>query len=92
MDKISTFFTVFITIFLAEIGDKTQLATMLFATKPNYSKTLIFLGASMALTAAALVGVIAGSLLEALLPRRFISILAGVGFIVIGVIILIRGA
>jgi len=39
-----TFFSVFVTIFLAEIGDKTQLATMLFSSDVNAKKWVVFLG------------------------------------------------
>jgi len=91
MNQIGTFFTIFFTVFVAEIGDKTQLATMLFASRPNYPKGLVFLAASLALTLAALVGVLAGVLIEAVIPRRFISVAAGTGFIVIGILILLKG-
>ncbi len=91
MNKISAFFTVFLTVFLAEIGDKTQLATMLFATKEDYPKVVVFMGAALALCLAAFVGVMAGAMIEALLPRKVIAILAGGGFIIIGLFILIKG-
>jgi len=47
------FFSVFFTVFVAEIGDKTQLATMLFAADAKTSKWVIFIAASLALTLAA---------------------------------------
>jgi putative Ca2+/H+ antiporter (TMEM165/GDT1 family) len=55
-----TFFAVFVTVFLAEIGDKTQLATMLFSSDTNANKWLVFLGASAALVLAAGIGVLVG--------------------------------
>jgi len=47
-------------LFIAEMGDKTQLATMLFASDKEVSKWTIFLGASLALVAASGIGVLAG--------------------------------
>jgi len=51
---------VFISVFIAEMGDKTQLATMLFASDKEVSKWTIFLGASLALIAASGIGVLGG--------------------------------
>ncbi len=85
------FWTIFLTVFLAEIGDKTQLATMLFSAKGEYSRPMIFLSASLALSCAALLGVVGGAVIESILPRRLITAIAGTGFIAIGVFILIKG-
>ena len=52
--------TVFIAVFIAELGDKTQLATLLFAADKDVSKWTVFLGASSALVVAAGIGVLAG--------------------------------
>jgi putative Ca2+/H+ antiporter (TMEM165/GDT1 family) len=78
------FTTVFATVFIAELGDKTQLATMLFAADREVSKTLVFLAASAALVVAAAVGVLAGSLLSEFINEKYLHYLAGVGFICIG--------
>jgi putative Ca2+/H+ antiporter (TMEM165/GDT1 family) len=51
--------TVFGAVFVAELGDKTQLATMLFAADRNVSKLTVFAGASLALILASAVGVLA---------------------------------
>ena len=79
-----TFFTVLTTVFLAEIGDKTQLATMLFAAKGETSKLVIFLAASLALVLAAGIGVLVGGVIERFVSPRTLKVVAGVGFIAIG--------
>lgn len=80
-----TFLTVLTTVFLAEIGDKTQLATMLFAAKGEASKWLIFLAASLALILAAGLGVLLGGMIERFISPRALKTIAGVGFIAIGI-------
>ena len=52
--------TVFTSVFIAELGDKTQLATMLFASDKDTSKLTIFLGAAAALVVTSAIGVVAG--------------------------------
>lgn len=79
-----SFFVVFVTIFLAEVGDKTQLATMLFASERDTSKWLVFAASSAALVTAAGVGVLVGSHLERFISPATLKIVAGVGFIVVG--------
>ncbi len=78
-------FTVFIAVFIAELGDKTQLATMLFAADKEVSKLTIFIGASLALIVASGVGVLAGSLISQYISEKHLHYIAGVGFIAIGV-------
>ncbi|MSR10798.1 MAG: TMEM165/GDT1 family protein [Gammaproteobacteria bacterium] len=75
---------VFATVFVAELGDKTQLATMLFATDKEVSKLMIFVAASAALIVASALGVLAGSLLSEYINPRYLHYIAGVGFIGIG--------
>jgi putative Ca2+/H+ antiporter (TMEM165/GDT1 family) len=82
--------TVFITIFLAELGDKTQLATLLYATDKNVGKLTVFLGASLALIVASAIGVLAGHLISEHVNTRYLHYLAGAGFIGIGVWTLIK--
>lgn len=79
------FITVFIVIFLAELGDKTQLATMLFATDKEVSKLTIFLAASAALTATSAIGVLAGSVISVYVGEKILLYAAGAGFILIGI-------
>lgn len=75
---------VFATILLAELGDKTQLATVLFAANAKHNPWLLFATASLALVCAAALGVLAGSFVAKHVDTRMLSIVAGVGFIVIG--------
>lgn len=79
------FLTIFVSVFIAELGDKTQLATMLFAADKEVSKYTVFLAASAALIVASAIGVLAGSLLAEYINEKYLHYIAGVGFIGIGV-------
>lgn len=76
--------TVFTAVFIAELGDKTQLATMLFASDKEVNKWTVFLGASLALILASAIGVLAGSLLSNYINEKHLSYIAGTLFIMIG--------
>jgi putative Ca2+/H+ antiporter (TMEM165/GDT1 family) len=78
------FLTVFATVFVAELGDKTQLATLLFAADKEVGKWLVFIGASLALIATSAIGVLAGGLVAQYVSPRMLQIVAGIGFIAIG--------
>jgi putative Ca2+/H+ antiporter (TMEM165/GDT1 family) len=84
------FITVFAAVFIAELGDKTQLATMLFATDKAVSKYTVFFAASAALIVASGLGVLAGSILSEYINEKYLHYLAGIGFIVIGAFTLYR--
>ena len=88
--ELKVFFTVFAAVFIAELGDKTQLATMLFAADKEVSKWTVFWGASAALMVATLIGVIAGNLLSDFINERYLNYIAGTGFILIGALTLAR--
>ena len=77
--------TVFTAVFIAELGDKTQLATMLFAADKEVSKFTIFVGASLALIVASAIGVLAGSIISQYISEKYLHYVAGIGFIGIGV-------
>jgi len=79
------FFTVFTAVFIAEIGDKTQLATMLFAADKEVSKLTVFFGASLALIVASGIGVFAGSLISQFISEKQLHYIAGIGFLGIGI-------
>jgi len=78
---------IFVTTFLAELGDKTQLTTMAFASK--YGWKTAFLGAILGLAAVNLIGAFLGQELGNLLPVSLIRKGAGVLFIVFGVLMLV---
>ena len=78
------FATVFATVFLAEIGDKTQLATMLYAGQHRAGKGTVFLAASLALVIVTAIGVLAGDLVARTVPERTLRWIAGAGFLAIG--------
>jgi putative Ca2+/H+ antiporter (TMEM165/GDT1 family) len=85
------FLTVFATVFIAELGDKTQLATMLFATRKDTSMLTVFLGAACALVLTSALGVIAGTVLARYVSPKHLQMLAGLGFMVIGLWTLLKG-
>ena len=80
--------TTFGIIFLAEMGDKTQIAAMTMAAEKK-RPWAVFLGASLALAAVSALGVMLGSALGHYLPLEWIKRAAGLGFIVIGVLVLV---
>jgi len=79
------FVTVFGTVFVAEIGDKTQLATMLFAADKNVSSWMVWAASSAALVIAAGLGVLVGAQLERFVSPGALRLFAGLGFIAVGV-------
>jgi len=85
MIDLKTILTVFISVFLAEIGDKTQLATMLFSADKSHSALNVFIGSATALVLASGIGVIAGSFISEIISPQTLKILAGAGFIIIGI-------
>jgi putative Ca2+/H+ antiporter (TMEM165/GDT1 family) len=82
--------TVFTTVFIAELGDKTQVATLLFAADRQVSKLTVFAGASLALVVAAAIGVLAGGILSQYVSEKYLRYVAGIGFIGIGLWTLLR--
>lgn len=76
--------TVFVAVFIAELGDKTQLATLLFAADKEVSKWTVFIAASLALICTSAIGVIAGSALSHYINPRYLHLIAGIGFVLIG--------
>jgi Ca2+/H+ antiporter, TMEM165/GDT1 family len=82
------FTTTFVTIFLAEMGDKTQLASMTMAAETKRPLT-VFLSSALALVCVSALGVAVGGALGHYLPLEWIRRVAALGFIAIGVLILL---
>lgn len=85
------FATVFASIFVAELADKTQLVTLLFAANREVSKWVVFSGAASALVLTSALGVAAGALLAQVISVRSMSLIAGIGFMLIGAWTLYHG-
>ena len=75
---------VFGTIFLAELGDKSQLATLLFATKNAIGPATVFVAASLAVIATTGLAVMVGASLSRYLPATYLQYGAGIGFVLVG--------
>lgn len=76
-------FSTFLTIFLAELGDKTQLSTMTMSAQSK-SPVSVFLGAAFALVLSSFLGVLFGEAITKVIPPRVIQTVAGAAFIGLG--------
>lgn len=86
------FLAIFATVFIAELGDKTQLATLLFAADREVNKRFVFAAASVALIAATALSVLAGQFIGVHLNERYLRYAAGAGFIAIGLWTLLKAS
>ena len=80
------FFATFVSVFVAELGDKTQLATMAISGGADGTRTrlVIFLAAALALVATSAIGVVAGGLVGRLISPSTLRRVGGVLFLVMG--------
>jgi putative Ca2+/H+ antiporter (TMEM165/GDT1 family) len=83
------FATVFSTVFVAELGDKTQLATLLYASDASHPKLTVFAASAAALVLTSALGVLAGSLVADYANPKVIRWIAGLGFIAVGLWVLL---
>ena len=81
------FGTAFLTLFLAELGDKTQLAVITMTAKTD-SRLAVFLGASAALVVVTLLAVLFGSVLTQYVPAEWLQRIVAIAFITIGILML----
>lgn len=82
--------TTFIAVFLAELGDKTQIATLSFAANPSYNKWIVLLGSSSALILISGLAVAIGGVAGEFINPKYLQIGSGFLFIVIGVVTIIK--
>jgi putative Ca2+/H+ antiporter (TMEM165/GDT1 family) len=78
----------FTVVFLSELGDKTQLATMMLASSKK-TPWSVFLGSATALVLSSAVGVLVGNTLYKLVPGHIIRMVAGGGFLIVGLLVLL---
>ena len=81
---ITLLFTTFVTVFLAEMGDKTQLTTITLSSTTN-KPLAVFIGSSVALILATLLGALAGGSIANLIPAFLLKLLSGIVFLLIGI-------
>jgi putative Ca2+/H+ antiporter (TMEM165/GDT1 family) len=83
--------TAFITLFLAELGDKTQLAVITMSSNAAswQSKLSVFIGASLALIAVTALGVLVGGILSEYIPTEWLQRIVAAAFILIGILMLL---
>ncbi len=87
--ELKLFIMTFVSVFLADLGDKTQLAIVGFAASGK-SPWIVFLGSACALILTSLLGVIVGASLQKILPVRTVHIISGIIFIGIGILLIIK--
>ena len=81
---ITLLFTTFVTVFLAEMGDKTQLTTITLSSTTN-KPLAVFIGSSVALILATLLGALAGGSIANLIPAFLLKLISGIIFFIIGI-------
>ena len=81
---VTLLFTTFVTVFLAEMGDKTQLTTITLSSTTN-KPLAVFIGSSVALILATLLGALAGGSIANLIPAFLLKLLSGIVFLIIGI-------
>ena len=81
---LSLLLSTFLTVFIAELGDKTQLATLTISGTSN-RPLAVFLGSSSALVLASLLGALTGGSFSTFLPEVFLKSLASLTFLIIGI-------
>jgi putative Ca2+/H+ antiporter (TMEM165/GDT1 family) len=84
------FFATLVSVFLAELGDKTQLATLALSSGAGRGRLYVFLGASLALVTSSALGVLGGAWIARFVRPAVLQRAAGALFVVLGIIMLVR--
>jgi putative Ca2+/H+ antiporter (TMEM165/GDT1 family) len=82
---VKTLAVIFASVFLAELGDKTQMATMLYATEKSARPLHVFIAASAALVVSTLLAVVFGETVTRVVPARTLKTVAGLVFVAVGI-------
>jgi putative Ca2+/H+ antiporter (TMEM165/GDT1 family) len=82
--EIKAMWPIFVSVLLAELGDKTQVAALTFSAGRAAGRLEIFLAASLALVLSTLVAVLAGDFISRVAPPRALKIFAGAAFVAMG--------
>ena len=86
---LSLLLSTFLTVFVAELGDKTQLATFTISGTSN-KPLAVFLGSSSALVLASLLGALSGGTISVFFPEKILKLIASITFLTIGVKLLVN--
>ena len=86
---LSLLLSTFLTVFVAELGDKTQLATFTISGTSN-KPLAVFLGSSFALVLASLLGALSGGTISVFFPEKILKLIASITFLSIGVKLLVN--
>jgi putative Ca2+/H+ antiporter (TMEM165/GDT1 family) len=78
-------------VFVAELGDKTQLATLLYASDASHPRLTVFAASASALVLTSALGVLAGAVVSEFVGPKLLRWVAGVGFIAVGAWVLLGG-
>ncbi len=81
----------FVTVFLAELGDKSQMAAVALGGSSKFPRS-VFLGTAAALVLASFLGVLLGEGVAHLLPTRIVKLVAATGFVIMAVRLLLPKA
>ena len=87
---LSILITSFSSIFLAELGDKTQLATLIISAQSG-RPLIVFIGASLALISTSLLGVLIGRWIANNLPRQKFTVVSGIVMLSLGIYLVTQG-
>jgi putative Ca2+/H+ antiporter (TMEM165/GDT1 family) len=83
-DNVKQFGVIFLTILVAELGDKTQLATLLYTSERAISPIFVFFAAAAALVCSTAIAVFVGASLGRIVPETTLKVVAGIAFVGVG--------